>query len=143
MVAACSMSQETCTTQQRFNIFTNITAMPFTQKQLKAIMPRCDAGQWIDSLNAAMDRFEINTPKRIAALLARFANENRINGGEPSHRMAFLLARCAQRSELQLLPRQAWKIWDRGDSLSSVARCSVLAYFLLPGIFDSAIATAE
>lgn len=50
--------------------------MPLTQEQLKAIMPRCDAGQWIDPLNAAMDRFEISTPTRMAAFLAQLAHES-------------------------------------------------------------------
>lgn len=39
-------------------------------------MPRCDAGQWIDPLNAAMNRFEINTPTRMAAFLAQLAHES-------------------------------------------------------------------
>lgn len=50
--------------------------MSLTQDQLKAIMPRCDAGQWIDPLNAAMERFEINTPSRMAAFLAQLAHES-------------------------------------------------------------------
>lgn len=39
-------------------------------------MPRCDADLWIDPLNAAMDRFEINTPMRMAAFLAQLAHES-------------------------------------------------------------------
>lgn len=50
--------------------------MPITKNQLKAIMPRCDAGLWIDPINAAMVRFEINTPTRIAAFLAQVAHES-------------------------------------------------------------------
>ena len=50
--------------------------MPLTKDQLKAIMPRCDAEQWIDPLNAAMERFEINTPARMAAFLAQLAHES-------------------------------------------------------------------
>jgi len=50
--------------------------MPLTREQLKAIMPRCDADQWIDPINAAMDRFEINTPTRMAAFLAQLAHES-------------------------------------------------------------------
>ncbi len=50
--------------------------MPLTQDQLKAIMPRCDAEQWLDPLNAAMERFEINTPARMAAFLAQLAHES-------------------------------------------------------------------
>lgn len=50
--------------------------MPITSNQLISIMPRCDAGQWVDPLNAAMDRFEINTPTRMAAFLAQLAHES-------------------------------------------------------------------
>ena len=50
--------------------------MPLTQAQLKSIMPRCDADQWVDPLNAAMERFEINTPARMAAFLAQLAHES-------------------------------------------------------------------
>lgn len=50
--------------------------MPLTKDQLQAIMPLCDAGQWIDPLNAAMERFEIVTPTRMAAFLAQLAHES-------------------------------------------------------------------
>ncbi|TXT23319.1 MAG: lytic enzyme [Gallionellaceae bacterium] len=50
--------------------------MPITQKQLGAIMPLCKADQWTDPLNAAMERFEINTPTRVAAFLAQLAHES-------------------------------------------------------------------
>lgn len=50
--------------------------MPLAKDQLQAIMPRCDAGQWIDPLNAAMERFEIVTPTRMAAFLAQLAHES-------------------------------------------------------------------
>ncbi len=50
--------------------------MPLTQDQLQAIMPLCDTGKWIDPLNAAMERFEIDTPSRMAAFLAQLAHES-------------------------------------------------------------------
>lgn len=50
--------------------------MPLTKDQLKSIMPRCDAEQWLDPLNAAMERFEINTSARMAAFLAQLAHES-------------------------------------------------------------------
>lgn len=50
--------------------------MLLTHDQLKAIMPRCDAAQWTDPLNAAMDRFEISTASRMAAFLAQLAHES-------------------------------------------------------------------
>lgn len=50
--------------------------MPLTASQLNEIMPRCNAAQWIDPLNAAMERFEINTPARMAAFLAQLAHES-------------------------------------------------------------------
>jgi putative chitinase len=50
--------------------------MPITQKQLGAIMPLCKADQWTDPLNAAMERFEINSPTRMAAFLAQLAHES-------------------------------------------------------------------
>jgi putative chitinase len=50
--------------------------MPITSNQLKAIMPRCDTAVWTDPLNAAMDRFEINTATRMAAFLAQLAHES-------------------------------------------------------------------
>ncbi|MBI5660159.1 MAG: glycoside hydrolase family 19 protein [Nitrosomonadales bacterium] len=50
--------------------------MPITETQLGAIMPLCKTDQWIDPLNTAMERFEINTPMRIAAFLAQLAHES-------------------------------------------------------------------
>lgn len=50
--------------------------MPLTREQLKTIMPLCAVDQWIDPLNAAMVRFEINTPTRMAAFLAQLAHES-------------------------------------------------------------------
>lgn len=50
--------------------------MQLTQDQLKKIMPLCNAAQWIDPLNDAMERFEINTPSRMAAFLAQVAHES-------------------------------------------------------------------
>lgn len=50
--------------------------MQLTESQLKTIMPRCDTTQWLDPLNAAMDRFEIDTPTRMAAFLAQVAVES-------------------------------------------------------------------
>lgn len=50
--------------------------MPITQKQLKDIMPLCKADQWVEPLNAALERFEINTPTRMAAFLAQLAHES-------------------------------------------------------------------
>lgn len=50
--------------------------MQLTKDQLKSIMPLCDSDQWIAPLNAAMARFEINTPTRMAAFLAQLAHES-------------------------------------------------------------------
>jgi len=50
--------------------------MQLTKDQLKAVMPQCNADQWIDPLNAAMEQFEINTPTRMAAFLAQLAHES-------------------------------------------------------------------
>ena len=50
--------------------------MQLTKDQLKTIMPLCNADQWIAPLNAAMERFEINTPTRMAAFLAQLAHES-------------------------------------------------------------------
>lgn len=44
--------------------------------QLKTLMPRCDAAAWIDPLTAAMARFAIDTPQRMAAFLAQVAHES-------------------------------------------------------------------
>lgn len=50
--------------------------MQITGSQLKAVMPLCEADKWAAPLNAAMERFEINTPARIAAFLAELAHES-------------------------------------------------------------------
>lgn len=50
--------------------------MKITAQQLKAIMPKCNTDQWLNSLNQAMAKFEINTPARIAAFLAQIAHES-------------------------------------------------------------------
>jgi len=48
-----------------------------SQVQLAAFLPALPrADQWTASLNAAMDRFEINTPARAAAFLAQVAHES-------------------------------------------------------------------
>jgi putative chitinase len=52
--------------------------MTFTIQQLLSIMPnaRTQAGVFISALNTAMFRFNINTPKRIAAFLAQVGHES-------------------------------------------------------------------
>lgn len=50
--------------------------MQLAGEQLKSIMPLCDADRWVAPLNEAMDRFEINTPARMAAFLAQIAHES-------------------------------------------------------------------
>jgi putative chitinase len=52
--------------------------MPLTDGQLLKIMPnaRVQAGVFISALNAAMARFNINTPKRIAVFLAQVGHES-------------------------------------------------------------------
>lgn len=50
--------------------------MKLTAAQLTAIMPNCDAGHWLEPLNTAMARFEINTSSRMAAFLAQVAHES-------------------------------------------------------------------
>jgi putative chitinase len=50
--------------------------MRLSKEQIKAVMPRCNADQWTDPLNVAMDRFEINTPARVAAFIAQLAHES-------------------------------------------------------------------
>ncbi len=50
--------------------------MQLTQDQLRKIMPKCNADQWAGPLNAAMEKFEINTPQRMAAFLAQVAHES-------------------------------------------------------------------
>ncbi len=48
-----------------------------TPVQLSAFLPALpDAPGWTAALNAALDRFEINTPARIAAFLAQTAHES-------------------------------------------------------------------
>src|SRR5215471_20171913 len=48
-----------------------------TAAQLTAFLPALqDGSRWIDALNAAMQRFEINTPARAAAFLAQTAHES-------------------------------------------------------------------
>jgi putative chitinase len=51
-------------------------SMQLTQDLLKKIMPLCHAAQWIDPLNDAMQKFDINTPSRMAAFLAQVAHES-------------------------------------------------------------------
>jgi putative chitinase len=50
--------------------------MLLTKEHLNAIMPRCDAALWVAPINAATQRFEINTPTRLAAFLAQLAHES-------------------------------------------------------------------
>lgn len=52
--------------------------MPLTEGQLLNIMPnaRLQAGVFICALNAAMTRFNIDTPKRMAAFLAQVGHES-------------------------------------------------------------------
>lgn len=50
--------------------------MKITAQQLKTIMQKCNTDQWLNSLNQAMTKFEINTPSRIAAFLAQVAHES-------------------------------------------------------------------
>lgn len=48
-----------------------------TAAQLTVFLPALqDPAGWTTSLNAAMDRFDINTPRRIAAFLAQTAHES-------------------------------------------------------------------
>jgi len=48
-----------------------------SQVQLAAFLPKLPrADEWTTALNAAMDRFEINTPDRAAAFLAQVAHES-------------------------------------------------------------------
>ena len=48
-----------------------------TEAQLIAFLPALpNAQRWSDALNAAMDRFDINTPARMAAFLAQTAHES-------------------------------------------------------------------
>lgn len=53
--------------------------MPLTSEQLKAIFPRMPKGKedgWTLALNAAMSKYEINTPRRIAAFLGQIGHES-------------------------------------------------------------------
>lgn len=51
--------------------------MPILQAQLAAFLPRLtNVDVWIAALNPAMDRFEINSPARMAAFLAQAAHES-------------------------------------------------------------------
>lgn len=52
--------------------------MTITQLQLQKIMPgaRNQAGVFISALNGAMNRYNIDTPKRIAAFLAQVGHES-------------------------------------------------------------------
>ena len=47
-----------------------------TPEQLRAIMPRCDVPTWHPLLVAAMGRFGIVTPVRVASFLAQVAHES-------------------------------------------------------------------
>ena len=47
-----------------------------TAEQLRRIMPRVDAGRWLDPLINTLFEFDILTPKRQAAFLAQFAHES-------------------------------------------------------------------
>lgn len=49
-----------------------------TQEQLVAIMPECShvVGKYVDHLNEALERFEINTPLRVAAFVAQIGHES-------------------------------------------------------------------
>ena len=50
-----------------------------TETQLKSIMPRCSperAARCLPALNAALHRFDINTPQRAAAFIAQVAHES-------------------------------------------------------------------
>lgn len=51
--------------------------MPITTAQLRQIVPHCpDFDAWAAALNAAMTRFDISTPQRIAAFVAQLAHES-------------------------------------------------------------------
>ncbi|WP_367256525.1 glycoside hydrolase family 19 protein [Pseudomonas sp. stari2] len=52
--------------------------MPITQKQLLQILPNAgsQAGVFASALNLAMDRYQINTPLRMAAFIAQVGHES-------------------------------------------------------------------
>jgi putative chitinase len=51
--------------------------MPMTSAQLKQVVPHCsDVEVWTNALNAAMARFDISTPQRMAAFVAQLAHES-------------------------------------------------------------------
>src|SRR5256885_1816863 len=48
-----------------------------TADVLQQVCPKCpDAPGWVEPLNAAMDRFEVNDARRAAAFLAQIAHES-------------------------------------------------------------------
>lgn len=51
---------------------------PVTAAQLHSILPlaRAHVEEYIDPINAAMERFDINTPKRAAAFIAQIGHES-------------------------------------------------------------------
>ena len=52
--------------------------MPITQQQLLQILPQAPqvAGFFVPALNAAMTRFKINSPVRMAAFIAQVGHES-------------------------------------------------------------------
>ena len=44
-------------------------------EQLRAFAPSCDASSWTPALNAALARFQIDTPLRIAHFMAQTGEE--------------------------------------------------------------------
>lgn len=52
--------------------------MIITPQQLSASMqcPLARAAKWVDSINVAMDKYEINTPLRVAHFLAQVGHES-------------------------------------------------------------------
>lgn len=52
--------------------------MPITKSQLVAVLPKtaANADTYVTALNAAFDKFGINTPKRIAAFLSQTGHES-------------------------------------------------------------------
>ena len=47
-----------------------------TAEQLRRIMPRVDAGRWLDPLINTLFEFEIDTDRRLAAFIAQIAHES-------------------------------------------------------------------